>query len=67
MELLSGSREPGEVRFMRASAFDFLIEGTDAHAENYGLLPGAGGRYRLANLRHRQPAALLHQLPRADT
>ncbi len=50
MELLSGSGRPGEDRdrFMRVSAFNFVIEGTDAHAKNYGLLLGAGGRYRLA-------------------
>jgi len=50
MELLAGSGTPGEDRdqFMRASAFNFVIEGTDAHAKNCGLLLGAGGRYRLA-------------------
>jgi serine/threonine-protein kinase HipA len=50
MELLSGSGRPGEDRdrFMRACAFNFVIRGTDAHAKNYGLLLGAGGRYRLA-------------------
>lgn len=50
MELLSGSGKPGEDRdrFMRACAFNYVIEGTDAHAKNYGLLLGTGGRYRLA-------------------
>ncbi|MEZ5844451.1 MAG: type II toxin-antitoxin system HipA family toxin [Hyphomicrobiaceae bacterium] len=52
MELLSGSGKPSEDRnrFMRAVAFNFVIRGTDAHAKNYGLLLGPGGRYRLAPL-----------------
>jgi serine/threonine-protein kinase HipA len=31
-------------------AFNWLIGGTDAHAKNYSLLHGAGGRVRLAPL-----------------
>jgi len=35
---------------MRASAYNFVIGGSDAHGKNYGLLLGAGGRFRLAPL-----------------
>ncbi len=36
--------------FVDALAFNWLIGGTDAHAKNYSLLLGAGGRARLAPL-----------------
>ncbi len=36
--------------FVDALAFNWLIAGTDAHAKNYSLLLGAGGRVRLAPL-----------------
>jgi serine/threonine-protein kinase HipA len=36
--------------FMDSVAFNWLIIGTDAHAKNYALLIGAGGRVRLAPL-----------------
>ena len=37
-------------RFMDALVFNWLIVGTDAHAKNYSLLLGSGGRARLAPL-----------------
>lgn len=37
-------------RFVDALAFNWLIGGTDAHAKNYSLLHGSGGRVRLAPL-----------------
>lgn len=37
-------------RLFRALAFNWLIAGPDAHAKNYSLLLGAGGRARLAPL-----------------
>jgi len=36
--------------FVDALAFNWLIAGTDAHAKNYALLSGRGGRVRLAPL-----------------
>lgn len=36
--------------FIDALAFNWLIAGTDAHAKNYALLFGGGGRIRLAPL-----------------
>ncbi len=36
--------------FVRALAFNWLIGGTDAHAKNYAVLIGTGGRARLAPL-----------------
>lgn len=36
--------------FIDALAFNWLIAGTDAHAKNYALLCGRGGRIRLAPL-----------------
>lgn len=36
--------------FIDALAFNWLIAGTDAHAKNYALLSGRGGRVRLAPL-----------------
>jgi serine/threonine-protein kinase HipA len=36
--------------FVDALAFNWLIAGTDAHAKNYSLLHGRGGRVRLAPL-----------------
>ena len=36
--------------FIQALAFNWLIGGTDAHAKNYSVLIGAGGRARLAPL-----------------
>lgn len=36
--------------FVDALAFNWLIGGTDAHAKNYALLHGGGGRVRLAPL-----------------
>jgi serine/threonine-protein kinase HipA len=52
LDLLSGSGRPGvdRDRFMRACAYNFVIGGSDAHGKNYGLLLGAGGRFRLAPL-----------------
>jgi len=36
--------------FLEAQAYAWVIGGTDAHAKNYALLHGAGGRVRLAPL-----------------
>jgi serine/threonine-protein kinase HipA len=36
--------------FIDAIAYNWLIGGTDAHAKNYSILIGAGGRVRLAPL-----------------
>ncbi len=36
--------------FVQALVFNWLVAGTDAHAKNYSLLIGAGGRARLAPL-----------------
>ncbi|QYU67635.1 HipA domain-containing protein [Leptolyngbya sp. 15MV] len=36
--------------FIGAIAFNWLIGGTDAHAKNYSILIGSGGRVRLAPL-----------------
>ena len=46
----SGAREVDEVTFLGAIVFNWLIAGTDAHAKNYSLLIGPGGRARLAPL-----------------
>lgn len=52
MRLLEGSGNPDvdRERFMRACAFNFVIEGVDAHAKNYSVLMEGGGRFRLAPL-----------------
>ncbi|MEI6351301.1 MAG: type II toxin-antitoxin system HipA family toxin [Verrucomicrobiota bacterium] len=52
MDLLNQSSNPHEDRdrFMRAVVFNYVILGSDAHAKNYSLLLGAGGRARLAPL-----------------
>ena len=36
--------------FVEALAFNWLVAGTDAHAKNYSILLGTGGRVRLAPL-----------------
>lgn len=46
----SSSRDQDVTTFLDALAFNWLIAGTDAHAKNYSLLIGAGGRVRLAPL-----------------
>jgi serine/threonine-protein kinase HipA len=46
----SGSAAEDVDTFMDSVAFNWLIVGTDAHAKNYALLIGAGGRVRLAPL-----------------
>jgi serine/threonine-protein kinase HipA len=46
----SGEREEDIASFLDALALNWLIAGTDAHAKNYSLLIGAGGRVRLAPL-----------------
>ncbi len=50
--LQNHSSEPTEdvATFVSALAFNWLIAGTDAHAKNYALLHGGGGRVRLAPL-----------------
>jgi serine/threonine-protein kinase HipA len=53
VELLrESSSEPREDvdTFVRANAFNWLVGGTDAHAKNYSILIGTGGRVRLAPL-----------------
>lgn len=46
----SGSPREDVQTFIDAIAFNWLIGGTDAHAKNYSILIGAGGRVRLAPL-----------------
>lgn len=46
----SGESEEDVTTFLDALAFSWLVAGTDAHAKNYSLLIGAGGRVRLAPL-----------------
>ena len=46
----SGSAAEDVGTFIDSVAFNWLIVGTDAHAKNYALLIGAGGRVRLAPL-----------------
>lgn len=46
----SSEPERDRRRFMEAVAFNWLIAGTDAHAKNFSLLHGNGGRVRLAPL-----------------
>lgn len=51
--------------FIDALAFNWLIGGTDAHAKNYSLLSGRGGRVRLAPL-YDLGSALPHPSLRQD-
>jgi len=44
----SGAAKEDVNTFIDAIAFNWLIAGTDAHAKNYSVLIGAGGRARLA-------------------
>jgi serine/threonine-protein kinase HipA len=46
----SGRVEEDIWRFVDALVFNWLIGGTDAHAKNYSMLIGDGGRARLAPL-----------------
>ena len=46
----SGAPAEDVATFVDALAFNWLLAGTDAHAKNYALLHGAGGRVRLAPL-----------------
>lgn len=46
----SGAAKEDVNTFIDAIAFNWLIAGTDAHAKNYSVLIGAGGRARLAPL-----------------
>jgi serine/threonine-protein kinase HipA len=46
--------------FLQALAFNWLIAGTDAHAKNYSVLIGGGGRARLAPL-YDLGSALAHE------
>ena len=55
------SGEPGDDArtFARAIMLNWIIGGTDAHAKNFSMLIGAGGRAALRTaLRHRKHAAL---------
>lgn len=47
---VSSARVDDLATFLGAIIFNWLIAGTDAHAKNYSLLIGAGGRVRLAPL-----------------
>ncbi len=46
----SGNPAEDVATFIDSVAYNWLIVGTDAHAKNYALLIGAGGRVRLAPL-----------------
>ncbi|MGE3709347.1 MAG: HipA domain-containing protein [Hyphomicrobiaceae bacterium] len=46
----SGAAQDDVQVFIDAVAFNWLVGGTDAHAKNYSILIGAGGRIRLAPL-----------------
>ena len=46
----SSARVDDVATFVDALVFNWLIAGTDAHAKNYSVLIGAGGRARLAPL-----------------
>jgi serine/threonine-protein kinase HipA len=50
LEQASSQVERDVETFIGALAFNWLIGGTDAHAKNYSVLIGAGGRARLAPL-----------------
>jgi len=47
---VSSERTQDTETFLSAIVFNWLIAGTDAHAKNYSLLIGEGGRVRLAPL-----------------
>ncbi len=47
---VSSARADDLATFLGAIIFNWLIAGTDAHAKNYSLLIGSGGRVRLAPL-----------------
>lgn len=46
----SGKRAEDVTTFLDSLVFNWLVGGTDAHAKNYSLLLGVGGRARLAPL-----------------
>ena len=46
----SGAPSEDVQTFIDAVAYNWLVGGTDAHAKNYSILIGAGGRVRLAPL-----------------
>lgn len=46
----SGAAQEDVKTFLGAIAFNWLVAGTDAHAKNYSILIGTGGRIRLAPL-----------------
>ncbi|MEZ5857363.1 MAG: type II toxin-antitoxin system HipA family toxin [Hyphomicrobiaceae bacterium] len=46
----SGAPQEDVRTFINAIAFNWLVGGTDAHAKNYSVLIGGGGRIRLAPL-----------------
>ena len=50
LRTVSGQPQVDEGRFVDALIFNWLIAGTDAHAKNYSMLIGTGGRARLAPL-----------------
>jgi len=45
---VSGEPDEDVATFVDSLAFNWLVGGTDAHAKNFSLLIGAGGRARLA-------------------
>jgi serine/threonine-protein kinase HipA len=50
LRIQSGNPQEDVCTFVEALGFNWLIGGTDAHAKNYSMLIGAGGRARLAPL-----------------
>ena len=50
LHAVSGAPREDVETFINAVIFSWLIGGTDAHAKNYSILIGAGGRARLAPL-----------------
>ena len=50
LKTYSTKPEEDVTTFLDSVVFNWLIAGTDAHAKNYALLIGAGGRVRLAPL-----------------
>lgn len=50
LRIHSGQREEDVLSFVNAVALNWVTAGTDAHAKNYALLIGSGGRVRLAPL-----------------
>src|SRR5262249_6914485 len=50
LKVYSSSPSEDVDTFIDSITYNWLVGGTDAHAKNYGLLIGSGGRVRLAPL-----------------